>query len=156
MVLRCLATGPEAIEEVSTCLCLPAWPSAGGADRGMGLTPALPACQPAQLPAGLPAYLPACLPALGAQRWMTKMDGIDPSPPACLPAYLSALGTRTKVDCTDASPPACLPASPPLACTQVDGIDAVEAIQFGAAPPELQRMAAALVDKYYGAEKEVA
>lgn len=37
---------------------------------------------------------------------------------------------------------------------QVDGIDALESIQFGAAPPELQRMAAALVDKYWGEEKE--
>lgn len=34
------------------------------------------------------------------------------------------------------------------------GIDAVEAVQYGAAPPELQRMAAALVDKYYGADNE--
>ncbi|KAI3431378.1 hypothetical protein D9Q98_004432 [Chlorella vulgaris] len=36
----------------------------------------------------------------------------------------------------------------------VDGIDAIEAVQYGAAPPELQRMAAALVDKYYGADNE--
>jgi hypothetical protein len=27
-------------------------------------------------------------------------------------------------------------------------------LQYGAAPPELQRMAAALVDKYYGADNE--
>lgn len=33
-----------------------------------------------------------------------------------------------------------------------DGIDAMEAVQFGDAPPELQQMAAALVDKYYGAD----
>ncbi|GMH33979.1 hypothetical protein BSKO_01813 [Bryopsis sp. KO-2023] len=33
---------------------------------------------------------------------------------------------------------------------EVDGIDALEAVQFGNAPAELQRMAARLVDTYYG------
>jgi hypothetical protein len=40
------------------------------------------------------------------------------------------------------------------AIEEVDGIDAIEAVQYGAAPPELQRMAAALVDKYFGADAE--
>ena len=38
------------------------------------------------------------------------------------------------------------------AVESVDGIDAMEKVQFGAAPPELQQMAAALVDKYYGTD----
>lgn len=38
----------------------------------------------------------------------------------------------------------------PQMIEEVDGIDALEAIQFGNAPAELQRMAAGLVDKYYG------
>ncbi|KAI7843347.1 hypothetical protein COHA_003044 [Chlorella ohadii] len=40
------------------------------------------------------------------------------------------------------------------AIEEVDGIDAIEAVQYGAAPPELQRMAAALVDRYFGADNE--
>lgn len=40
------------------------------------------------------------------------------------------------------------------AVEEADGIDAMEAVQFGAVPPELQRMAAALVDKYFGADNE--
>ncbi|PSC72043.1 importin subunit alpha-2 [Micractinium conductrix] len=40
------------------------------------------------------------------------------------------------------------------AVEEVDGIDAIEAVQYSAAPPELQRMAAALVDKYFGADAE--
>ncbi|KAL4440465.1 hypothetical protein ABPG75_003466 [Micractinium tetrahymenae] len=40
------------------------------------------------------------------------------------------------------------------AVEEVDGIDAIEAVQYGAAPPELQRMAAALVDKYFGQDAE--
>lgn len=42
----------------------------------------------------------------------------------------------------------------PEAIESVDGIDAIEAVQYGSGPPELQRMAAALVDKYYGTEAE--
>lgn len=142
MVLRLLDTGAEAIEEVDGI----------DAIEAVQVRPELasPACRPLavlQWQSQRPYRLRVqeyCSPAARSTFVLLTIDGPLPSSLPWLHAACSE-GTKPAVPCMRGHP-----AAPNPACLHCSS----RALQYGAAPPELQRMAAALVDKYYGQDAE--